>query len=365
MATKRISDLVQGETLDGSELFEISQLSIVTKITATTISAAAADNSYNDSAAGFVAAGFAVGDRVSVSGFTGAPANNILVGTITALTTSKMTIGGTDGDVIADDAAGESVTIAKWTSKRSSMQEILDLAGSASLPTGGTTGQVLTKQSSTDGDADWETPSGGGGGAAWYFDPPLASSLPTLVSPDANNLTLTDDADVGLLVDPGVVNTNDDLRCAMKTISSPTADWSVEIAIQCLLQGTNFTGVGLAIRDSVGGRVHTWRIASASNGLLSFTCTRWTSVTAFSAETLTRTYNGVMDSAFLRIRQVSGVYYFDRSHNGKQWVEHTTQANNAFLASPANQVGLVCTVNNANADSRSYFNVMRWVESGL
>lgn len=39
-----------------------------------------------------------------------------------------------------------------------------DLApgGGGVLPTGGATGQVLTKQSGTDGDADWETPSGGG-----------------------------------------------------------------------------------------------------------------------------------------------------------------------------------------------------------
>lgn len=33
--------------------------------------------------------------------------------------------------------------------------------GGASLPSGGSEGQVLTKQSSTDGDADWETPTGG------------------------------------------------------------------------------------------------------------------------------------------------------------------------------------------------------------
>lgn len=32
------------------------------------------------------------------------------------------------------------------------------------LPAGGTAGQVLTKRSATDGDADWEDPSGGGGG---------------------------------------------------------------------------------------------------------------------------------------------------------------------------------------------------------
>ena len=80
-------------------------------ITGTTISAAAADNSYNDSGNGFVTAGFEVGDTVTVTGFTGDVANNISSGVITALTAGKMTIGGTDGDVIVDDAAGESVTI--------------------------------------------------------------------------------------------------------------------------------------------------------------------------------------------------------------------------------------------------------------
>lgn len=80
-------------------------------MTATTISAAASDNSYNDSGSGFVTAGFQVGDKVVVTGFTGSTANNITSGTITALTAGKMTIGGSDGDVIVDDAAGESVTI--------------------------------------------------------------------------------------------------------------------------------------------------------------------------------------------------------------------------------------------------------------
>ena len=31
------------------------------------------------------------------------------------------------------------------------------------LPAGGTAGQVLTRASATDGDANWQTPSGGGG----------------------------------------------------------------------------------------------------------------------------------------------------------------------------------------------------------
>lgn len=116
-----ITALAIADTLTGDELVEVSQLSSTVTMTAATISALASDNSYNDSGSGFVAAGFAVGDRVKVTGFTGNVANNIFVGQITALTTGKMTIGGTDGDVIVDDAAGESVTITKWTTKRTTI----------------------------------------------------------------------------------------------------------------------------------------------------------------------------------------------------------------------------------------------------
>src|SRR3546814_772360 len=46
-----------------------------------------------------------------------------------------MTIGGTDGDVIVNDAAGESVTITKWTSRRVLASDLAAYAASvAPLP---------------------------------------------------------------------------------------------------------------------------------------------------------------------------------------------------------------------------------------
>lgn len=134
MAEAPITNLAAAATLDGEELLEVSQLSTSVTITATTISAQASDNSYNDSGSGFVAAGFAVDDRVRVQGFTGNTANNILVGTITALTAGKMTIGGTDGDVIVDDAAGESVTISKWVSRRAKTRNVAAAPSGTSFP---------------------------------------------------------------------------------------------------------------------------------------------------------------------------------------------------------------------------------------
>lgn len=113
-----ITDFEEAGALTGVEVIEIAQLSTAIAITASTISAQASDNSFNDSGSGFVAAGFAEGDRVNVAGFTGDTANNIRVGTIETLAAGKMTIASPNGDVIVDDAAGESVTISKWVTRR-------------------------------------------------------------------------------------------------------------------------------------------------------------------------------------------------------------------------------------------------------
>jgi hypothetical protein len=134
MANAYITGLPAADTLTGDEVLDASQLSSTVTITASTIRAQASDNSFNDSGSGFLAAGFALGNRVRVQGFTGDVANNLFVGVITGLSAAKMTIGGTDGDVIVDDSAGESVTISKWVSVRAAAQDIADLAAAGGDP---------------------------------------------------------------------------------------------------------------------------------------------------------------------------------------------------------------------------------------
>jgi hypothetical protein len=126
--SKFITNLSASTALTGAELLETAQLSLTVRISAATISAAAADNSYNDSANGFVAAGFAVGDRVNVVGFVASVVNNILVGTVTAVAAGKLTIGGTDGDVIVDNVAGDTVVISKWLSARATADGVVGRA---------------------------------------------------------------------------------------------------------------------------------------------------------------------------------------------------------------------------------------------
>lgn len=80
---------------------------------AATLSAAAADDSFNDSGNGFVTAGFEVGDLIEVEGFTGAVANNAQYKIVT-VAAGKITVTNPDGTAavnIVNDAAGEEVTI--------------------------------------------------------------------------------------------------------------------------------------------------------------------------------------------------------------------------------------------------------------
>lgn len=119
----RISELSDASGLDGAGLLEVSRLSSSVTMTETTISAATSDDSLNDSADGFIAAGFAEGDSVRVQGFTEG-ANNVFSARIGTLTAGKMTL---DGVNLTDEAAGDSVTVSKWETRRASAQDVADL----------------------------------------------------------------------------------------------------------------------------------------------------------------------------------------------------------------------------------------------
>ena len=81
-----------------------------------------------------------------------------LIGTITP---TSLPTGGTTGQALVKNSA---------TNYDASWQTVTAANG---LPTGGSTGQVLTKDSGTDYDTSWQTPSGGGGSQFW---PPVNGS---------------------------------------------------------------------------------------------------------------------------------------------------------------------------------------------
>lgn len=143
----RIHRYDDAAALAGDEYLVLAQKSATVTITATTISAAAADNSFNDSANGLGI--FAAGMAVIVEGFTGDTVNNIISGVITTASVGTIIIGGTDGDVIVDDAAGESVTITAWETRKALTQDVADLAGGGGGGGGGTESLVIAASDET------------------------------------------------------------------------------------------------------------------------------------------------------------------------------------------------------------------------
>ncbi len=104
-----------------ADIILITQASAVVQVTGTTISAQASDNSYNDSANGFLAAGIAPGMGLKVSGFTGSAGNNTDVAIALSVTAGKIIVSGV---TLVDDAAGESVTVAQLITRRTSAAAI-------------------------------------------------------------------------------------------------------------------------------------------------------------------------------------------------------------------------------------------------
>lgn len=295
MVDTPISKLPAAGTLVGSEVTIISQLSTTVKIAATTLSALASDNSFNDSGSGFIAAGFAVDDYVNVSGFTGNTANNIYSAKITALTAGKMTIGGTDGDVIVDDAAGESVTIAKWISRRTSAS-----------PT----------SSSYDG------------------GPPTVPTVASCTWVNQGTAVATDGAR-GILIANDV---DSELHMLVKAVPAAPFNFYVRLEVFQLSTSVNttdiFDDIGIVLRDGVNGDLlhlcfRHRRIAGDEQNVYQATISRYANATTPGAAPVD--VYMLRPIRWMRANVTSTTVTFYVSENGLDWVQVGTETIATFV----------------------------------
>lgn len=350
MGLNTISELPDSAAATGTELVEVSQLSATVDITAITISALAADNSYNDSGAGFIAAGFAVGNRVNVAGFTGNVANNILKGTITALTTAKMTIGGADGNVIVDDAAGESVTITKWESRRMTSQEIADLAGSG-LPAGGADGDVLTKQSAGDFDADWEAPTGGGGGGGGT--PMPFPQVADFTNTNFHAASSTTNRSAGVQLTGAAAQSG----FAFAYQAAPATPWTAYMCMDAHFSMAQYPEVALICRNSANSKAIMAGIASREVGPASYghSCMieRFTNLTTYTSAI--SNYPTISLPRWWKLHNDGTTLSWFNSFDGRNWMPAATEALSGFIGA-VDQIGFgIQSVPNGGVGMISYF----------
>jgi len=199
------------------------------------------------------------------------------------------------------------------------------------------------------GDGTWATPPGGGGGSGgnwWAGYIPAAASFPTLVHGGAaQDVTLTNDADVGLILNSGSLASGENVRFALQSAPASTADWTVTARITPNLWPANYNGVGLVLYESSstksvlsgfwfhGGAL--FRVRQQTNG-------------AFTAETYAGQHVGTNQPFWARIRYVnaSATYFFDVSSDGKAWSNATSVTKSALFTSAPDKVGLGFYVNN-------------------
>jgi hypothetical protein len=102
-----VSELAHTSADDFLEALMCGTWAIRSTVTLSTISAASADNSFNDSANGFITAGFIVGDVLTTTSFTSG-ADNTAVAVVTSVTAGKMIV---TGPTLVTEAAGAPRTI--------------------------------------------------------------------------------------------------------------------------------------------------------------------------------------------------------------------------------------------------------------
>lgn len=194
--------------------------------------------------------------------------------------------------------------------------------------------------------------SGGGGGGAWYFSPPTAASF-AKQSGDATQLVLTDDADVGLQVFGNTPVGGDVKRMAYRTLTNKLLDWSLVVRLNWTQLPDGFGGLGMLIRDSVGGRVYLFGFRNGDNTQVQRS--GFSGLPGgFIGETLV-SYRGYIN--WIRCDRVGANLNWYVSADGKTWHLFLTETVAGFFANNPDQIGLGVFYNRGGATQTLEFSV--------
>lgn len=182
---------------------------------------------------------------------------------------------------------------------------------------------------------------GGGGSGGVNFSPPSASQF-TLGSANSNLLTLTNDTDAGLLIDGGAPQSGDHNRLAYQILANKQANWTIKVRVIPIIAAANYSGGGLAMRDSISGRITSLTIRNDG----SVAVANWLGYAGWSSNPVFYSYKGVVE--WLSISHSGTNYTFSVSSNGKLWLNLATIADTSWLTNKADQIGLTMDYNRSS-----------------
>jgi hypothetical protein len=232
----------------------------------------------------------------------------------------------------------------------------LDDLSNVNMTTPPTNGQVLTYDTAT---SKWKPAAGGGGSSTpWYWLPPTAATFTLSNGGGAANMVLTDDTDVGLILEPTTFAAASALsHCfALQALASSTADWTLEIKFEGDVNGQfEYNGFGICLYETSTNKF----IFFGNRTFGSYRSTMvdyWASASSFNSDQ--RTMQG-SPYKFLRVVHTGGNYKFYISAAGKRFFQILSVGDTAFLAGRADKVGFAMG-SARNTDIHWQFAVQRY-----
>lgn len=186
------------------------------------------------------------------------------------------------------------------------------------------------------------------GGAPWWYSPPLASAF-SVISGDATNPTVADDADIGLVLDFGGNSVTGQItRAAVETITSPASAWTYEFKMAPTTYTTNDAWAGFFLRNVANNR----NVMIVQSNDMSWFIARRT-MTAFGAVAFTicggeEYVLPALSAAFWKVTYDGStnvrVYM---SSDGKYWRLIHTEPVATYLVAAADRIGFCLGTNGA------------------
>jgi hypothetical protein len=242
----------------------------------------------------------------------------------------------TDGDILTLVAG-----VPTWETPVVPPAALADLTDVDLVTTPPITGDTLVYNSGT---SVWEPGVSGGGGSGgttiYPFTPPLAADF-TLSNESAADLSLVDDALVGLVMSPSVPFVGGSITHGFAMLTIPAGAWTFTTHLTGFIDSTNeFNGAGLCLRDSIGGRFYSYYNRTFGSQI-NLSLDKLVNGTTFNSTIRNRIASIVFPWQRIIYDDVAHTYTFQYSGNGRVWRTFATEAETAWLGAAADHIGFL------------------------
>lgn len=190
---------------------------------------------------------------------------------------------------------------------------------------------------------------GSGGGSSWSFHPPAAGIF-SYAGWDANAPTLTNDADVGLIVNWVVPVGGDRERTMTVPLTNKTLSWQLVVGLRRFAPATNWTFGGIALYDSIANRTESLSAQVFNSGFYAHTARTRAAFTGAGTDfgSLAQQNFATGEELWFRVTfdSVANTLSYEISPDGKRWkVLAAPRTSTTWLTNRADRVGISVVYN--------------------